>query len=135
MYSDTHHYQLKLFSSAEQTWETNKTGSNLACNFFFFKTVENKRQKNILSFHQIGPLGKFCLVVAMSEYIKVGVSLFHVNFFKASHWPSDHMISLSPIIGQPYFAKTKVKKYRLNTENTDYGKFKIQKKQNTTKLK
>ena len=24
-------------------------------------------------------------------------------FFEASHWPSDHMISLRPLIGQPSF--------------------------------
>ena len=26
---------------------------------------------------------------------------FHAIFFEASHWPSDHMISLRPLIGQP----------------------------------
>ena len=27
----------------------------------------------------------------------------HAIFFEASHWPSDHMISLRPLIGQPSF--------------------------------
>ena len=42
------------------------------------------------NFHQIGPLGRFGLVV------HVHVRLF---FFKASHWPSNPMIRFRTLIG------------------------------------
>ena len=49
-------------------------------------------------FHQLGPLGRVGLVVAKSvSYLFVP---FPCNFFQASHWPSDHMICLRPLIGQ-----------------------------------
>ena len=34
------------------------------------------------------PLGRFGLVVAMSIYIRIYMSPFHVIYFEASHWPS-----------------------------------------------
>ena len=43
--------------------------------------------------------------------VRVGVcvgtclSPSHVIFFEASHWPSDHMISSRPLIGQPSFTR------------------------------
>ena len=41
-------------------------------------------------------LGRIFLVVRVSVYLSIYLSVclfpFHVNFFKASHWPSDHMI-------------------------------------------
>ena len=47
-------------------------------------------------------LGGFSLVVAMSVLIHPSIlSLSHAIFFKASRWPSDHMISSRPVIGQP----------------------------------
>ena len=33
--------------------------------------------------------------------LHVGMSPPHAIYFKASHWPSDHMISSRPVIGQP----------------------------------
>ena len=54
-------------------------------------------------FHQLGPgpLGRVGLVVAMS--VCVSVCLWNVpfqcDFFRASHWPSGHMIRSRPLIG------------------------------------
>ena len=56
----------------------------------------------IPSFHRISPLGRFGRVVEMSVDICV-CPRSHVIFFEASHWPSDHRISLRPLIGQPSF--------------------------------
>ena len=39
--------------------------------------------------------------VSLSIYLSVCLSPFHVNFFKASHWPSGQMIRSWPLIGQP----------------------------------
>ena len=36
---------------------------------------------------------RFGLVVAMSIYVCIYMFPFHVIFFEASHWPSDHMIT------------------------------------------
>ena len=36
-------------------------------------------------------------------YVCIILSPPHVIFFKASHWPSDHMISSGPLIGQSSF--------------------------------
>ena len=49
------------------------------------------------------PSGQFFLVVAMSVYISIYISVclsvpFPCYFFKASRWPSDHMISSRPLI-------------------------------------
>ena len=38
-----------------------------------------------------------------SIYLSVCLSPFHVTFFEASHWPSGHMISSKPLIGQLSF--------------------------------
>ena len=50
--------------------------------------------KNQLDFHRIGPLGQFGVVVKVSVWWRRSsiMSPPHVFFFKASHWPSDHMI-------------------------------------------
>ena len=37
---------------------------------------------------------------------------FSCNFFEASHWPSDHMITSRPLIGQPSFT-TKLSFFRI----------------------
>ena len=50
--------------------------------------------------HQLGPLGRVGLVVAMS--VSVPPVPFYV-IFEASHWPSGHMVSSRPLIGQPSF--------------------------------
>ena len=60
------------------------------------------------AFHQLGPLGRVGLVVNM--YVCLCVCLcvclmspFHAIFSEASDWPSGHMISSWPLIGQPSF--------------------------------
>ena len=91
----------------------------------FYSTIENKNlvQKNtflhfsllnkktllyyradsvsfVKCFHQLGPLGRVGLVVAMSVCCH-GVVPFPCDFFfKASHWPWYHKISSRPLIGQ-----------------------------------
>ena len=86
-------------------------------NLFFLRKVQPCLQNPIIAgevvlltddprwrnFHQICPLGRSGLVVAMSvnEYIYLSPS--YVIYFEASHWPSDHMISLRPLISQPFF--------------------------------
>ena len=58
----------------------------------------NSSSSSIIFFHQIGPLGQFGQVVTISVLI---MSPSHAIFFEAPFWPSDHMISSRPIIGQP----------------------------------
>ena len=36
-------------------------------------------------------------------YTYICICPLSMHFFKVSHWPSDHMISLRPLIGQPSF--------------------------------
>ena len=36
-------------------------------------------------------------------YTNICICPLSMHFFKVSHWPSDHMISLRPLIGQPSF--------------------------------
>ena len=51
-----------------------------------------KFSKCFCSFHRIGPLGQFGLVVAMSVFMFIYRYVsFPYNFLEASHWPSDHM--------------------------------------------
>ena len=38
--------------------------------------------------------------------VRVFVCPLSMQFFYASHWPSDHMISSRPLIGQPFFPTT-----------------------------
>ena len=57
-----------------------------------------------LKFSLNRPLDCFGLVVAMSVrmYVSGGPGILspsHAIFFKASHWPSDHMIRFRPLIG------------------------------------
>ena len=44
-------------------------------------------------------LGRFFHRVAMSVYVSIYLSPFHVIYFEASHWPSGHMIRSRPLIG------------------------------------
>ena len=57
-------------------------------------------------FHRMGPLGRFGLEVMMSVCVRVSLcvclSPHLVIFFEPSHWPT-HIISLRPLIGQPFF--------------------------------
>ena len=46
-------------------------------------------------FHQLGPLGRVGLVVAMGVLVLSFCSLL-CDFLEASHWPSGHMISSRP---------------------------------------
>ena len=77
------------------------------CKKYFFLTQAHKIIFFVLvilstQFSKNRPLGQFFLVVAMSAYLFICLSVASKrNFFKASHWPSDHMISLRLIIGQP----------------------------------
>ena len=59
------------------------------------------------TFSKNRPQGWFFLVVPMSVYVCMYLFLCSYvppcNFFEASHWPSDTMISSRPLIGQPSF--------------------------------
>ena len=48
--------------------------------------------------HKLLAVGRFGLVVAMSMYVFLDISLPSVIFVEAPHWPTDHMISLRPLI-------------------------------------
>ena len=61
-------------------------------------TITFQKARTLMYFQRIGPLADSfiewqCLCVDMSPP--------HVIYFEASHWPSDHMISSRPLIGQP----------------------------------
>ena len=53
-----------------------------------------------VDFHQLGPLVRVGLLVAMSVCPSVHSSI-RLNFFGAFHLPSDYMISFRPLIGHP----------------------------------
>ena len=87
--------------------------------FFFIKKVVLPNQNRIVVaflwlaqkfriglFHQLSPLGRVGLVVAMSVCLSVcqyvcGYVPSRAVFFEASHWSSGHMISSRPVIGPP----------------------------------
>ena len=58
------------------------------------------RTRKVIHFHQLGLLGRVGLVVTESVCVFVCVcvclSPSHAIFFKASHWPSGHMIRSRP---------------------------------------
>ena len=56
-------------------------------------------------FSQIGRFGYSCNVRPFVS-LSLCLSPSHAIFFKTSHRPSDHMISLRPLIGQPSFLST-----------------------------
>ena len=66
----------------------------------FWTLQKKKKEKNWLFLSisvrcGIGAIIRIGLIVAMSEYIYIGMSPSHAIFLEASHWPPDLMISLS----------------------------------------
>ena len=71
--------------------------TSLIVNIFFLKKKYAYCVSIFQYFHQLGPLGRVGLVVAMSVRPFIHSSVF--NFFVTSHWPSDHIISSRPLPG------------------------------------
>ena len=63
----------------------------------------NRRSDWTQTFSLNWSFGRLGLAVVMSVCVSLTLSPSHAMFFDASHWPSDHMITSRPLIGQPSF--------------------------------